>query len=388
MARQARIDGIDFWRGCVLCTIFVDHMPGNVFENATPRNFGFSDAAEAFVFLSGVSIALAYGRHFSVGERLKTLRGLARRVLKLYGAHVGMSLVALAIFFGGAAWAAKPDLVQVHGRDLFVGSPGLGLVGLVSLGHQLGYFNILPLYMILILCVPALLLLAAVDWRLMLAGSGLVYGLVRFFHWNLPNWPDAGAWFFDPLAWQFLFAIGVAVGLNLRAEPVPLSRPLAAVAGLVVVASALVVTHGFSAQHDIWAQGFWESVRGKLDLDKSQLGLVRLVHFLAVAYLIYAMRLADRLRSLPLYRPLTLLGRNSLWVFVLLSLFSAVWQVLIETVDRTVWLDIAFAGIGLAIIYGAARAIDATGSGPPRAESTGRQPPAAPFDITLRGLPN
>ena len=67
MAGRARIDGIDFWRGIVLCTIFIDHLPGNILEGLTPRNYGFSDAAEAFVFLSGASLALAYGTHFEPG---------------------------------------------------------------------------------------------------------------------------------------------------------------------------------------------------------------------------------------------------------------------------------------------------------------------------------
>jgi hypothetical protein len=390
--KQGRLGGIDFWRGCVLCVIFVDHMPGNAFENLTPRNFGFSDAAEAFVFLSGVSIALAYGGHFSAGERGKTLAGLIRRALKLYGAHIGLSLVALAIFFGGAAWADKPDLVAVHGRDLFVANPGLGLVGLVSLGHQLGYFNILPLYMILMICAPALLSLAAIDRRLMLVASGLVYGLVRLFHWNLPNWPDLGAWFFDPFAWQFLFAIGIAIGFILRDAPLPLSRPLAVAAGLIVVASALVVTHGFSSSHEASGAGFWELLRDRLDLDKSQLGLVRLIHFLALAYLVYALALARRLRGLPLYDPMALLGRNSLWVFVLVSLFSAIWQVLIETIDHAIVFDTMFTGISLAIIYGAARLIDSMRASaaseleanPPQS----RQSPADPFDISLGRLPN
>jgi hypothetical protein len=389
--RLGRVDGIDFWRGCVLCMIFVDHMPGNVFENITPRNFGFSDAAEAFVFLSGVSIALAYGGSFSVGKRGKTLRGLGQRALKLYGAHIGLSLVALAIFFGGAAWAGKPGLVEVHGRDLFVDNPGLGLIGLVSLGHQLGYFNILPLYMILIVCVPALLLLAGIDRRLMLVISGLLYAMVRLRHWNLPNWPDSGAWFFDPFAWQFLFAIGIAVGLRLREAPALLSRPLAVGAGLIVFASALVVTHGFSFAHEAVAQGFWESLRARLDLGKSHLGLVRLVHFLALAYLVYALEIAKRLRAFPLYAPLALLGRNSLWVFVLISLFSAIWQVLVATVDNSIWLDVAFAGVSLAILYGAARMIESTRASGPGSGSAPRQAPEPqvdPFDMPLRGLPN
>lgn len=366
--------------------IFVDHMPGNIFENLTQRNFGFSDAAEAFVFLSGVSIALAYGAHFSVGERLRTARGLARRALKLYGVHIGLSVIAMAIFFAGAAWARRPDLMDVHGRALFVDNPGLAALGLVSLGHQLGYFNILPLYMILILCVPALLWLAQIDLRLMLGCSALVYGLVRFYALNLPSWPTPGVWFFDPFAWQFLFAIGVAVGLSLREGQPPPSRSLLAVAALIVAASALIVTHGFGG-----SQSLWQTLRDALDLDKTQLGLVRLIHFLALAYLLYGLRLTDRLRALPLYRPLELLGRHSLWVFAWLSLFSAIWQATVVVAPRAAWIDILFAGSALAVIYLAARMIDGAGADRRPADRPGRVQAAPatsePFiSITLQEL--
>ena len=63
-----RIDGIDCWRGLALLMIFIDHLPENVFQHVTQQNFGFSDAAEVFVFLSGVSVALAYGTRFFDGE--------------------------------------------------------------------------------------------------------------------------------------------------------------------------------------------------------------------------------------------------------------------------------------------------------------------------------
>ncbi len=360
MKQQNRVDAIDFWRGCVLCMIFVDHMPGNAFENLTPRNFGFSDAAEAFVFLSGVSLAVAYGRRFFLGQRLQTVRGLAKRELKLYGTHIGLSLAGLIIFFVGAAWMGKPALLEVHGRDLFVDNPGLGMLGLVSLGHQLGYFNILPLYIILIAFVPILLWLAAIDCRLMLCASALVYAVFRLSGWNIPSWPAPGVWFFDPFAWQLLFAIGLAVGLNLHNAAVPRSRLLMVAAALIVAASGVVVTRGFGFGASTDA---WQSVRDALDLDKAQLGLVRLVHFLALAYLIYGLRLTDRLRNRPLYRPAALLGRHSLWVFALLSLFSAIWQVLVAAVNPTIWLDATFLGASLAIIYLATRRIDADGVG-------------------------
>ncbi len=59
MANQTRIGGIDFVRGIVLIAILIDHVPGTVLESLTPRNFALSDSAEAFVFLSGVSVGLA-----------------------------------------------------------------------------------------------------------------------------------------------------------------------------------------------------------------------------------------------------------------------------------------------------------------------------------------
>ena len=55
-----RIRDIDFWRGAVLVAILVDHIPGNLLENLTPSNFGLSDSAEAFVFLSGLSVGMIY----------------------------------------------------------------------------------------------------------------------------------------------------------------------------------------------------------------------------------------------------------------------------------------------------------------------------------------
>ena len=62
MSNPNRIGGIDFARGLVLVAIMIDHVPGNVLESVTPRNFALSDSAEAFVFLSGVSVGVAYYR--------------------------------------------------------------------------------------------------------------------------------------------------------------------------------------------------------------------------------------------------------------------------------------------------------------------------------------
>src|ERR1700730_10875797 len=89
-----RVDTIDFWRGLVLIAILCDHIPGNLIEKATPRNFAFSDSADVFVFLSVVSVALA---HYGRAQRADW-RGLLERCFgrayHIYGVHIGLTLAA------------------------------------------------------------------------------------------------------------------------------------------------------------------------------------------------------------------------------------------------------------------------------------------------------
>ena len=59
---QGRDLRIDACRGIALWFIFLDHVPNNIGSWLTLRNYGFSDAAEVFMFVSGVTCALAYGK--------------------------------------------------------------------------------------------------------------------------------------------------------------------------------------------------------------------------------------------------------------------------------------------------------------------------------------
>ena len=369
-AASSRLDGIDFWRGLVLCTIFVNHVPGNLVEAITHKNFGVSDSAEAFVFLSGVSLALAYGHRFRPGERIGVLLAMLRRVIKLYGVHVSLSFAAIAIFSAGALYWRQPDLLMAHGRSLYVADAWTCLIGIVSLGHQLGYFNILPLYMVLILAVPVQLWLARIDVSLMLITSALLYALTRYAGWNLPNWPTAGGWFLNPLAWQFIMAIGVAAGLTLKQRgEIPVTRPMVTVAAAIVTIGFLMSPYGPAVTRN------WIGVNGHLDTDKTVLGLTRLSHFLALAYLVYAVRLSAFCRRRPVFAPLATMGRHGLLMFALLSILAAVGQVLVGTRHGGVWFDVGFLGGGLLLLWVAAHLADA--ARPPRSIRPVAQPAMA-----------
>ena len=48
---------LDLFRGLALWLIFIDHLPNNVLTWFTIRNYGFSDATEIFIFISGYTSA-------------------------------------------------------------------------------------------------------------------------------------------------------------------------------------------------------------------------------------------------------------------------------------------------------------------------------------------
>src|SRR5260370_29471886 len=86
---------LDLFRGIALWLIFLDHIPSNVVAWGTIRNYGFSDATEIFVFVSGYTAAFVYGKE--MGERGFMIAGahILRRGWPIYVAH----LFLFAVFF-------------------------------------------------------------------------------------------------------------------------------------------------------------------------------------------------------------------------------------------------------------------------------------------------
>jgi hypothetical protein len=320
-----RVRDIDFWRGAVLIVILIDHIPGNPLEHFTPRNFGLSDSAEAFVFLSGLSVGLIYmprARKYGIEP---VAGGCLRRALKIYGVHIALTLAALAVF-GAAYWmSGVSDLIEAHGRSFVFGSPADGLLGLALLSHQLGYFNILPLYVILMLWAPVALAMARRDPLFALVVSAGLYAAARVFGLNLPNWPEPGGWFFNPIAWQLVFTLGLVAAVLWRDGPPRATPWLVTLSAATVAGAALIVTNDAGL-----APGLRDTATAHLDVAKQDLGLARLIHFIALAYLVATAPSLGRLIA-PVIRgaagrAVQSLGRNSLAVFAAGSLMSACGQ--------------------------------------------------------------
>jgi hypothetical protein len=338
---------IDVFRALALITIYVNHIPGTFYEHFTHRNIGFSDAAEAFVLISGIAVGLAYGMKFRPENRLLMTLKAMRRAATLYLTHIVTTLVSLAIFSAGAVWFAEPELLTKINIEKVMTATPEAMIGFVTLGHQLGYNNLLPLYAVLLLAVPLFLLIGAVSMRALLAVSGLLWLVSGIFRIAPPNYPNDGVWFLNPLSWQFLFVIGM-VGLihARRGGRLPTHPLLLGAAGLYLVVSLLWVR--LPLWHVDISAGLPEVLTG---FNKTYLSAPRLLHVLSAAYLIAAVPAISSLARTDARHPLAILGKHSLPVFVTGTLLSMIGQVVKEIHPDGFALDTALISGGLLIQF-------------------------------------
>jgi hypothetical protein len=348
---------IDLLRGLALVMIFINHIPGTIWENFTSRNFGFSDAAEGFVLMSGMATGLAYGPAFLRGAPswAQALRPW-RRALTIWGVHI---LVVACILLLFALTLHNPAVSEMAAKRNILPAlqhPTSFALPLILLGHQFGYSDILPLYVALMFAAPALLALAVRAPKALMAASLAFWFLTGFFRLTVPTWPTINAWFFNPLAWQVLFVAGLLTGLALRQGkrwlPVRTWALWLSAAFLVVAAvwTQVQVVANWGG-HGLWLLHEHLGIPGNLTaFDKSFVFLPRLLHILALAYLLSAIPALKTLARSPRLSLLTLLGRHSLPVFATSTVLAYVAQVTKVILPPSTLLDTALILAGLMIL--------------------------------------
>ncbi|MGU3576994.1 OpgC family protein [Brucellaceae bacterium C25G] len=338
---------IDVFRALALLTIFINHVPGTIYENFTHKNLGFSDATEAFVLISGVAIALAYGNKFVSGNRLILSIKMWRRAGVLYVSHIMATMATIAIFAGAAVLFTKPELLNQINIGALMEKPAEALTGLVLLGHQLGYNNILSMYGVLLLMTPVLLLLARLSLPLMLSVSATIWFLSGLYHFAPPNFPNDGVWFLNPFSWQFLFAIGIAGTMHVRnGGEIPVRGwMIALAAGYLVLALVWV-------RWPLWGIDVSFGLPMVLTgFDKTFLSLPRLLHILAIVYLLSAVPVLSNLARTSHDHPLAILGRHSLPIFIAGTLLSMVAQVMKVVNPGGFWDDTLLIATGIMVQF-------------------------------------
>jgi hypothetical protein len=363
-ARQPRQRDVrlDFFRGLGMFIILIAHITNNPWTLYIPARFGFSDATEMFIFCSGMASAIAFGSVFSrAGFMLGSFRVL-HRIWQVYWVHIGAffcTLVAMLIINKSGYFVR--DEVGALNLYPFLKSSGANVIGLFTLSYVPNYFDILPMYVVILTLLPIVVALARIHPFIALFACFAIWCLATFYRLNLPAelWFSNNSprlWYFNPFAWQLVFFTGYAFMSGWI--PAPSVRK-----DYVIVAVVILLISLPFAWHVIIAQS--EFVRGwrtdwKILIDKTNFGFLRYVHFLALAYLAWVAvgPGGARLQSSALRRSITAVftrvGQQSLAVFATSVVLARVLGAILFLYGGNAWAAVFVNMLGFVLIYGVA----------------------------------
>ncbi len=348
---------LDFFRGLALFAIFIDHIPGNPLGYFTLRGFALADAAEVFIFISGYTAAMVYGRKMLQDGPLYASALILRRVWQLYLAHICLFVLYTAQVAYTVRHFDNPLFSDELGIGDFLARPDEAVIRMLLLEFQPALLDILPLYIALLAVLPLFMLAMRRHAWLALLPSAALYVLAQVTEVNLPGNTDADGWFFNPFAWQFLFVIAAYLGFarargrSVLPQAGRTMRALLWIAGAVVAAGAAIQVS--------WTLHLWDArIPGLLfqslfPIHKTLLPPIRLVSILALALLV-GLRVR---RNAPFMTSrfgwmVVLCGQNSLHVFCLSILLSLLGNIVLTFIDKTVPVIIAVNLGGVLIMIG------------------------------------
>jgi hypothetical protein len=348
---------LDLFRGLALWGIFLDHIPENVVNWLTIRNYGFSDATEIFIFISGYTAAFVYGRAMRERGFVVASARILRRAWQIYVAHIFL----FTIFLAEIAYVAGTFDNPLYAEEMrildFLKQPDVTIFEALILKFKPVNMDVLPLYIVLLLLFPPMLAVLLKRPTLALAGSALVYGLAWSFDLNLPAYPN-GVWFFNPFAWQLLFVFGAWCALGgaqklgtVLQSPVVLAFAIA----YLIFAFAITLTW--------YVEPLSRFVPGWLSdwmypIDKTNLDVLRFAHFLALATI--TVRFVPRewpgLQS-RILQPAIRCGQHSLEIFCLGVFLAFAGQFVISEYSGGPLIQVAISLIGIMIMVATANLI-------------------------------
>jgi hypothetical protein len=267
--------------------LFLDHIPHNAVGALTLRNFGFSGATDLFVFVGGYAAALIYAKLIAERGFVVGATRIFRRLWQLYAAYVVLFVVYVDLIGYVAVQSAAPELFAEFNITGFIDHPIKTLIhGLLLQAKPLN-LDVLQLFIVLMAFLPVVLF-GMMRWpHLTLVGSVALYGVARYFDWNLASFPD-GRWYLNPFCWQLLFVLGAwfAVG---GAEHLRVFRTMQELSALriaallyLLLALAIVSAEKSPAVAQMLPNSILDAFQTN---DKEHLALHRVLHLLAIGLL-------------------------------------------------------------------------------------------------------
>ena len=371
---------LDLFRGIALWLIFIDHMPSNVVNWITIRNYGFSDATEIFIFISGYTAAFVYGK--AMHERGPVVAGarILRRAWQIYVAHIFL----FAIYMAEIAYVQSSFVNPVYAEEMnvldFMNRPDATIIQALLLKFKPVNMDVLPLYIVLLLLFPPILWLLQRSATVALGFSVLLYALNWEFGLNIAAYPT-GEWYFNPFAWQLLFVFGAWCALG-GAER--LSRVLRSPATTAVAVSYLLFAFAITLTWHAPRLGYlvprWLG-EWMYPIDKTNLDVLRFAHFLALAAVTVRFVSYDwpGLKSAVL-RPAILCGQHSLEIFCLGVFLAFVGHFVMVEFYHGVGMQVLVSLIGVLAMIATAALLSWY-----KATERGSGPPKRPLDADFAG---
>jgi hypothetical protein len=315
LARHSRDARLYLFLGLANWFMFLDHIPNNLVSWITLRNFGFSGAAELFIFISGYSAALLYARIMQERGAIVGATRVIRRAWQLYAAFIVLYAIYVVTIGDVATRYAAPDIVYEFNMAGLLEDPVRTVAHGLLLQSKALNLDVLQLYVVLMASFPLVLWLLLRMPTSTLAISILLYAAARQFEWTLSTFPD-GNWFFNPFCWQLLFVLGAWCALG-GAERLTQRFKSPAwfwlALAYLVFALAMTMAGRFPALGELLPLWLHDAF---IPNDRTNLAPYRVLHFIVVA--LFATRLIGKeWRGLkwPVFRPLIICGEQSLAVF-------------------------------------------------------------------------
>ena len=276
---------LDLFRGIANWFIFLDHIPHNVVNWITTRNYGFSDAADLFVFISGYTASFVYAKIMLERGFLIGAAKLLKRVWQLYVAHLLLFIIYIAaIGFVAQRWN-QPEIINEFNVAGLIDNPIQTIFEGLILKFKPLNLDVLPLYIVLMAVFPLALWCMLRKPDLTMIASIVLYFAARQFGWNLPAYPS-GHWYFNPFAWQLLFMFGAwfALGGALESRTLIRSRALV-VLGTAYLLFAMVMTFAgrFPSFGGLFPEWLYSAFNPN---DKTNLAPYRVIHFVIIAFFV------------------------------------------------------------------------------------------------------
>ena len=265
--------------------LFLDHIPHNAVGLLTMRNFGFSGAADLFVFVGGYTAAILYGRMMLERGFVVTATRIFKRLWQLYAAYIVLFVIYIDLIGYVARKSRAPELIGEFNVAGIVDHTIRTLIhGLLLQAKPLN-LDVLQLFIVLMAAFPFVLFGMVRRPNVTIVGSFGLYLAARHFDWNLSSFPD-GKWSLNPFCWQLLFALGAWLALSGANQIRAIHKlqelvVLRAAAGLYLLFALAVTVAGKFPQAGIVP----DLLRDALLPDRENLAPHRVLHFLALAFL-------------------------------------------------------------------------------------------------------